>query len=111
MSSSFFISKKLKKKIQKDIVKRQKIEDEISNLQESLDKHQGNITNDLEEFYQQVDTVTVISTLEYVQANNPNKKEVATQIKKNFYNNSLAIDDTITLIDWYEKMIDDHNNF
>lgn len=43
--------------------------------------------------------------------NNPNKKEIATQIKNNFKNNSLVIEDTLTLLDWYEKMIDDHNNF
>lgn len=109
MSSSFFISKKLKKKIEKDIAKRSKIEDNIKQLQESLDNTEDDIEDDMTNFYQEIDKITVVSILEFAEQN-PSTKEAAKQIKNNFTNNCLAIEETLTLLDWYEMMMKNCNS-
>ena len=95
MSSSFFIKKKLKKKIQKDIKKRETIEEQINRLQNELNGCNNDIDDDILEFYEK---------------NSPKRKEVACQIKKRFTEEKLLIEDTLNLVDWYEKMHDDYND-
>lgn len=110
MSSSFFIKRKLKKKIQKDIKKRVTIEEKINRLQEKLNGCNDDIDDDILEFYHEVDKTTVISTLEFYENNSPKSKTVACQIKKRFSEEKLLIEDTLNLVDWYEKMHDDYND-
>lgn len=106
----FFIKRKLKKKIQKDIKKRDTIEEQINRLQNELKGCNNDIDDDILEFYQEVDKTTVISTLEFYEKNSPKRKEVACQIKKRFTEEKLLIEDTLNLVDWYEKMHDDYND-
>ena len=104
------LKKKLKKKIQKDIKKRETIEEQINRLQNELNGCNNDIDDDILEFYQEVDKTTVISTLEFYEKNSPKRKEVACQIKKRFTEEKLLIEDTLNLVDWYEKMHDDYND-
>lgn len=110
MSSSFFIRKKLRKKIEKDIKKRSDIEDEINLLQEKLKDCNNDIADDISEFYQEVDETTVISTLEFYEKNSVKRRAVASQIKERYAEEKLLIEDTLNLVDWYEKMHDEYND-
>lgn len=111
MGSSFFIDKKLKKNIEKDIKKRTDIEEKIAKLQNQLDVVQKRTKEHLDEFYEQIDDSTVLSTLEYYKKNgNKKKKELVEEIEERFNNSNLLIEDTLNLIDWYEQMCDFLNN-
>lgn len=91
MRSKFFVSSKLKRKIEKDIKKRNDIEEQIN--------------NDLNEFNEQIDDETVLSTFSYIEEHgNKKQKEVLREIEERFNNSNLLIEDTLKLIDWYEKM-------
>lgn len=111
MASNFFIDKKLRKKIEKDLKKRNNIEEKINKLQEELKVTEADIDNDLSEFYEQTDAATVISTIEHCEDNGGKKKKgVAKEIKNRYTDENLLIEDTLILTDWYEKMCKDYNN-
>lgn len=113
MASNFFIDKKLKKTIEKDIKKRDEIENKIHELQEDLKKVKAKIEDDLENFYiQSDDRNTVLSTLKYYEerAKNEKKKNLAKEIEDRYINNNLIIEDTLNLLDWYELMCKDYND-
>lgn len=111
MVSNFFINRRFKRKIEKDIKKRKDIEDKINELQQQLEKANKEIEVDLEIFYEEVDNKTAVSTIEYYAKKGGKKKqEVAKEIKKRFDDNTLLIEDTLNLIDWYEQMCKDYND-
>lgn len=110
MSSRFFIDKKLKKKIEKDIKKRNDIEEQINKLQKQLEDHEKELSDDLDNFYNQVDSSTVLSTLKhYEEHSNSKQKDFVKEIELRFNENRLLIQDALTLTDWYEKMCDYYN--
>lgn len=109
MGSDFFIDRKLKKQIEKDIKKRNVIEERINKLKEELENVNSDIEDDLEEFYRQTDNSTVLSTLKYYEENGSKKKQnLVKELRENYQNSNLLIEDTLTLTDWYEKMCDEH---
>lgn len=111
MGSSFFIDKKLNKKIEKDIKKRNDIENKIKKLQEELEQTNLEIENDLDEFYIRTDSHTILSTLKfYEEHSSGNKKDIVNQLEIRYKDKKLYIEDTLNLMDWYEKMCDDFNN-
>lgn len=104
MASEFFISRQLKRKIQKDIKKREQIE-------EKLNKAENEISDDLDEFYNQTDDLTVLSTLKHYEEHSSQKKQILVEEIRHRYNNrNLYVEDVLTLTDWYEKMCNYHNN-
>ena len=111
MVSNFFIDRRFKRKIEKDIKKRNDIEDKINELQQQLKKAKDDIEVDLEIFYEEVDNKTAVSTIEYYAKKGGKKKqEIAKEIRKRFDDNTLLIEDTLNLIDWYEQMCKDYND-
>lgn len=97
MGNKFFISKKLRRKIEKDIAKRTYIETEID--------------NDLDAFDEEIDDETVLSIFKYIEKHgNKKQKKSLVDIKNRYENSALLIDDTLKLADWYDKMCDFHNN-
>lgn len=110
MGSKLFVDKKLRKKIQKDIKKRNDIETKIEELKKELHAVDADISTDLDEFSLQVDDTTVLSILAHYENSNKKKKQVVREIEKRYKDDSLLIEDTLNLIDWYEKMCDDYNN-
>lgn len=111
MKSSFFIDRKLRKKISKDIKKRERIEDKINQLQKQLNDIGEDISDDLDEFYEQADDETILSVLKYYEENSGQKKVVmATDLEERYRGRNLFIEDTLNLTDWYEKMCSNHNN-
>lgn len=111
MGSNFFIDKKLKKKIERDIKKRKDIEDKIDKLQEELKAVKESISDDLDDFYSQVDQETVLATIKYCEENcsADKKKKVVKEIEQRYISTNLLIEDTLSLTDWYEKMCKDYN--
>lgn len=113
MASEFFIDKNLRKTIEKDIDKRDKIEQKIHKLQEDLKLANEKLEEDLENFYIQADDPeTVLSILEYYEkrAKSDKKKNLAKEIEDRYINDNLIIEDTLNLVDWYELMCKDYNN-
>lgn len=111
MGSKFFISKKLNRQLVKDLKKRTLIEEKIATLQKELSKQKKKIDTDLNKFYEEVDDKTVISSFEYIEKHGTKKqKETLVEIESRYKNSSLLIEDTLNLIDWYEKMCDFRNN-
>lgn len=111
MGSKHFVDNKLRKKLQKDMKKRSAIENKINALQEQLKDVDNEINYDLEDFYMQVDDETVISVLQhYEKHGGKKKKQVVKEIEERYSNEDLLIEDTLNLIDWYEKMCDYYNN-
>ena len=97
MGNQFFISKKLKIKIEKDIRKRNAIEDRID--------------KDLELFKEEIDDDTVLSIFKYIEEHgNKNQRKILADIMKRFDDSELLIEDTLKLVDWYDKMCDFYNN-
>lgn len=97
MKSTFFVKANLRKKIEKDIKKRNKIEEMIN--------------DDLDEFNEQIDDETVLSIFSYIEIHgNIKQKSVLIDIKDRYKNSKLMIEDTLKLIDWYEKMCE-YNNY
>jgi len=97
MKSTFFVKASLIKKIEKDIKKRNKIEEKIN--------------EDLEDFNEQIDDATVLSIFTYIETHgNQKQKNILKDIKERFGNSKLMIEDTLKLIDWYEKMCE-YNNY
>lgn len=97
MKSKFFVDRKLINKIEKDIKKRNDIEKQIS--------------NDLGDFNEQVDENTVLKTFEYIENHgNKNQKNALNGIRKRYERSKLQIDDTLKIVDWYEKMCEFYNN-
>lgn len=97
MKSTFFVKASLVKKIEKDIKKRNKIEETIN--------------EDLEDFNEQIDDTTVLSIFTYIETHgNQKQKNILKDIKERFGNSKLMIEDTLKLIDWYEKMCE-YNNY
>lgn len=95
--SKFFISKKLRKNIEKDV--KQKID---------LEKR---INSELDSFYIESDDETVLATLNYIEKNGSKKsKEIVRDISKRYQEKDLLIEDILNLIDWYEKMCDNIND-
>lgn len=95
MGSTFFVKSNLKRKIEKDIKKRNQIEEQIN--------------QDLEEFNDQIDDETVLSTFSFIETHgNKKQKEILKEIENRYNNSKLLIEDTLKLIDWYEKMCE-HN--
>lgn len=96
MGSKFFVSKRLKKEIEKDIKKRKMIEDKIN--------------DDLEKFNDEIDDETVLNTFKYIEEHgNKKQKEILKNIEERYKNSNLLIEDTLNLIDWYEKMCEYNN--
>lgn len=96
MKSQFFVDKKLVKKIEKDIKKRNDIENQI--------------VNDLGAFNEQIDDKTVLATFEYIENHgNRNQKKALDIIRKRYESSSLQIEDTLKIVDWYEKMCEYYN--
>lgn len=111
MASRFFINRRLKKKIQKDIKKRTDIEDKIKMLNEELIENEKDISNDLDDFYHQTDEPTVLSTIKhYEEHSQQKKKDLVKEIREKYNAKNLSIEDTLTLTDWYEKMCEYHNS-
>lgn len=111
MSSKFFINKKLLKNIEKDIKKRNKIEDEIERKKEKLADINKGIHSDIEQFYDEVDDSTVFSTFKHIEEHGTLKqKETLKEIEQRYKKSALVIEDTLNLVDWYEKMCDFNNN-
>lgn len=111
MASRFFIDRRLKKKIQKDIKKRTDIEDKIKKLNEELIKNEKEISNDLDDFYNQTDDPTVLSTIKhYEEHSDQKKKDLVKEIRSRYNDKNLCIEDTLTLTDWYEKMCEYRNS-
>lgn len=108
MRNRFFISNKLQHELEKDLKKREKIEDKIDKLQNKLDNEVNKgIKNHLEQFYDEVDNSTILSTFEYIEKNgSPNQLKILEDIKTRYHTSSLLIEDTFHLMDWYEKMCD-----
>lgn len=97
MRSKFFISNKLRRKIEKDIKKRKKIEDSIK--------------YDLKQFNDEIDDQTVLSTFKYIEEHgNKNQNKVLKKIEERYNKSKLKIEDTLNLMDWYDKMCDFYNN-
>lgn len=97
MGSKFFISRKLKVKIEKDLKKR-------SSIEESIEK-------DLAEFNDKIDNETVLSVFKYIEDHgNKKQKESLIEIKNRYDGTILVIEDTLKLVDWYDKMCDFYNN-
>ncbi len=97
MGSKFFVSKSLKREIEKDIKKRKQIEDKIN--------------NDLDKFNKEIDDETVFNTFKYIEEHgNQKQKEILKDIEERYKNLDLLIEDTLNLIDWYEKMCE-YNKF
>lgn len=111
MRSQLFVNRKLRKKIEKDIKKRQVIEDKINKLQQRKEENTQEIEEDLTAFYEQVDADTVVSTLQYYGGQKTRKRTtVVEEIQKRYSDENLLIEDTLTLIDWYEEMCDYYND-
>jgi hypothetical protein len=97
MSSRFFISRRLKKEIENDLKKRSMIEEKIN--------------KDMEAFKDEIDDETVISIFEFIEKyGNKKQKESLSEIKTRYNNSSLLIDDTLKLVDWYDKMCNFYNS-
>lgn len=97
MGNRFFINKKLKRKIEKDLKKRCSIEEEIN--------------KDLEDFNEEIDDETVFSVFKYIEDHgNKKQKKCLIEIKSRYEKSTLIIDDTLKLSDWYDKMCDFYNN-
>ena len=97
MGNNFFIRNKLRKKIEKDLKKRKIIEESIN--------------EDLKAFNEEIDDETVLSTFKYIEEHgNKNQKKNLTSISKRYDNSALIIEDTLNIIDWYDKMCDYYNN-
>lgn len=111
MGSNLFISKKLQKNIEKDVTKRNKIENKIKILQAQLDGEIAEkIKDDLDNFYDEIDEKTILSTFKYVEESGTIKqKEILQDLKERFQKSKLLIEDTLNLRDWYEEMMDHHN--
>lgn len=111
MGSTFFISKKLKNELEKDLKKRNYIEDTIDSLHDQLNKQNDKIKKDMNKFYDEIDDITVLSTFEYIEQHGTKKqKEALEQIEERYQNSCLLIEDTLNLIDWYEKMCEFYKN-
>lgn len=97
MGNKFFISNKLRRKIEKDLAKRTSIEKDID--------------EDLEAFDNEIDDETVLSIFKYIEEHgNKKQKQSLVDIKNRYENSSLIIDDALKLDDWYDKMCDFYNN-
>lgn len=97
MGNKFFISKRLMKKIEKDLKKRNSIEEDIS--------------QDMNDFNEEIDDETVISVFKYIEGyGNKKQRESLIEIRNRYNNSTLIIDDTLKLVDWYEKMCDFYND-
>lgn len=97
MGNKFFISNKLRRKIEKDLKKRKAIEDSID--------------EDLDAFNNEIDDETVLSTFKYIEEHgNKKQKENLVAISERYKNSALIIEDTLNIADWYDKMCDFHNN-
>lgn len=97
MRSSFFISGKLRRKIEKDIKKRKKVEEKID--------------DDLNAFNNEIDDATVLSTFKYIEEHgNKKQKQLLKEIEVRYNNSNLLIEDTLNLVDWYDKMCDYYSN-
>lgn len=97
MKSQFFVDKKLVRKIEKDIKKRNDIENQIS--------------DDLGAFNDQIDDKTVLATFKYIEEHgNKNQKKALDGIRKRYDNSKLQIEDTLKIVDWYEKMCEYYIN-
>ena len=97
MGSKFFVSNKLRRKIEKDIKKRKAIE--------------MNIDEDLNAFNNEIDDDTVLSTFKYIEEHgNKKQKLILKEIEERYNKSNLLIEDTLNLIDWYDKMCDFYNS-
>lgn len=97
MNSQFLVAKKLIQKIEKDIKKRKNIEDQIN--------------DDLSKFNEEIDDKTVLSIFEYIENHgNKNQKKALDGIRKRYDKSDLQIEDTLKIVDWYEKMCEYYNN-
>lgn len=97
MKSKFFVDGKLIRKIEKDLKKRIRIEDSIN--------------KDLEKFYDQIDEETVLLTFKYIGEHGSKKqKKLFKEIRKRYDNSELLIEDTLCLVDCYEKMCHFNND-
>ena len=111
MSNSFFIDKKLKRELEKDLKKRNSIEEKIKKLQEDLQILNKKIDNDVETFYEQVDDSTIYSIIDhYNNKSGKNKQKLVQEIEQRYIDKNLIIEDTLSLTDWYENMCDSHND-
>ena len=83
----------------------------IDELASKLEKHNEKTKSDLDKFYDEIDDSTVLSTFNYIEEYGTKKqKEILVEIEDRYKKTSLLIEDTINLIDWYEKMCDFYKN-
>lgn len=112
MKNNFFISKGLRKDLERDMKKRDDIEEAIKGLQKELnEKVKPKISKDLEKFLEEIDDTTVLATFKYIEEHgNKKQKDSLSKLKNRYDNKTIIIEDTLNLLDWYEEMIYYYNN-
>lgn len=112
MKNNFFISKGLRKDLERDMKKRDDIEEAIKGLQRELnEKVKPKISKDLEKFLEEIDDTTVSATFKYIEEHgNKKQQDSMLKLRDRYDNKMIIIEDTLNLMDWYEEMIDYYNN-
>lgn len=112
MKNNFFISKGLRKDLERDMKKRDDIEEAIKGLQRELnEKVKPKISKDLEKFLEEIDDTTVSATFTYIEKHgNKKQQDSMLKLRDRYDNKMIIIEDTLNLMDWYEEMIDYYNN-